>query len=55
MRHLALLLVLAIPLGASADPKAEAKQHVEKATAAHQAGDYTTALEELNIAYTLDP
>jgi len=55
MRHLALLLVLVIPLRASADPKAEAKQHIDKAAEAHQTGDYATALTELNIAYTLDP
>jgi len=40
---------------AGADPKADAKAHIEKATAAHAAGKYDDALRELTLAYALDP
>jgi len=40
---------------AGADPKADAKAHIEKATAAHAAGKYDDALKELTLAYALDP
>jgi tetratricopeptide (TPR) repeat protein len=35
--------------------KAEAKQHLEKAMTAHQAGNFDEALTELEAAYKLDP
>jgi len=54
MRQLAYLFVLLIPLRVLADPKSEAREHVDRATEAHKAGDYTTALNELTLAYTLD-
>jgi tetratricopeptide (TPR) repeat protein len=43
------------PARAFADAKADAKEHIEKASAAHEAGKLDAALTELNIAYTLDP
>ena len=45
----------AVPARAFADAKADAKEHIAKASAAHDAGQLETALNELNIAYTLDP
>ena len=37
------------------DPKTTAKEHIAKATAFHQQRHWRNALDELNIAYTLDP
>jgi tetratricopeptide (TPR) repeat protein len=45
----------ATPARAFADAKADAKEHIAKASAAHDAGKLDVALAELNIAYTLDP
>jgi hypothetical protein len=50
---IALLLLAASP--ALADPKAESKKHVDKATKAHADGKFDVALNELTLAYTLDP
>jgi len=50
---IALILLAASP--ALADPKADAKKHVDKATKAHAAGNFELALNELTLAYTLDP
>src|SRR5262245_53090659 len=40
---------------AHANPKREARQHVERATQHHKAGEFAEALEELETAYKLDP
>lgn len=55
MKKLTIAIVLTIAATAHADPKAEAKVHVDAATAAHKQGDYTTALAELQTANRLDP
>ncbi len=58
MRRLAtLLVVLSVTSGtrAFADPKAEAKKHLEKAMQDHAAGKFEDALGELTLAYSLDP
>ncbi len=58
MKHaIAALMFLAIasPAGALADPKADAKIHIDKATTLHGEGKFAEALEELKHAYTLDP
>ena len=53
---LALAVMLAmLPKVASADPKAEAKPHIEQAMRLHAIGKYTDALRELTLAYALDP
>ncbi len=39
----------------AADPKAEAKAHIEKARVAHADGKFDVALAELTAAYKLDP
>ena len=53
------LLVVAtlalLPRVASADPKAEAKQHVDKAMKLHDEGKLAETLDELKTAYALDP
>jgi len=53
------LLVVAalalLPRAASADPKAEAKQHVDKAMKLHGEGKLAETLDELKTAYALDP
>jgi tetratricopeptide (TPR) repeat protein len=53
------LLVVAalalLPRVASADPKAEAKQHVDKAMKLHAEGKLAETLDELKTAYALDP
>ena len=51
----ALLVCVALPAAAFADAKSEAKERVAKATALHAEGRFGPALEELQIAYTLDP
>src|SRR5262249_30834284 len=40
---------------ASADSKAEAKQHVDRATELHEQGKFAQALDELKTAFSLDP
>jgi len=57
MKHLVILALLALSATAFAGPKekAEAQKHVDKATAAHQAGKYDVALTELQAAYAVDP
>jgi tetratricopeptide (TPR) repeat protein len=50
-----LLLLVVSPASAFADAKADAKQHLERAMAAHKDARYADALTELKIAYTLDP
>jgi len=52
---LALLVALTIPATAFANAKKEAKEHIDKATAFHAEGKFKEALDELTIAYTLDP
>jgi tetratricopeptide (TPR) repeat protein len=54
VRSLLLLLALA-PQTALADAKSEAKAHIEKATALHGDGKFKEALEQLTLAYALDP
>ena len=48
-------LVLATPLVAHADPKAEAQAHLAKAMEAHGQDNFEVAAEELKAAYLLDP
>jgi tetratricopeptide (TPR) repeat protein len=58
MKQLALVAALVLlPLAAHANPKdkAQAQSHIQKATQAHQAGNYDSALMELEAAYALDP
>src|SRR5687768_4618865 len=56
MKHMrTLLLLLLIPTSALADPKAQAKDHIEKATTFHGEGKFKEALEQLTLAYALDP
>lgn len=52
---LSFAVLLALAGSARADAKKEAKQHLDKAGAAHKAGRYDEARKELEIAYTLDP
>lgn len=47
--------VLASSQLVSADPKIDAKQHVERATVLHEEGKFAQALEELKTAFSLDP
>lgn len=48
--------VLALPHAAHADDsKAEAKQHVDRATQLHKDGKLADSLDELKTAYALDP
>src|SRR5262249_45076180 len=49
------LAVCLSPLVASADPKAEARQHIERATKLHGEGKLAEALDALKTAYALDP
>ena len=56
MKQLVLVAALiALPLSASAGPMEEAQTHIQKATAAHEAGSFDVALVELEAAYALDP
>ncbi len=54
---LVLLLLAAVPSAAHADAKAkvEARARMEKATELYGQGKYAEALNELTLAYTLDP
>jgi len=57
-RRLFVMVALALsasPQRASADPKAEAKQHVDRATELHEQGKFAQALDELKTAFSLDP
>lgn len=49
------LTVIASSRRASGDPKAEAKQHVDRATELHEQGKFAQALDELKTAFSLDP
>jgi tetratricopeptide (TPR) repeat protein len=51
----ALAAVLAALGTAGADPKQEARVHIDRATKAHKAGQLEKALAELQAAYALDP
>ena len=51
----AIAAVVAVPLVAAAGPKQEAKLHVAKATKAHGEGKFDVALDELLVAYNIDP
>jgi tetratricopeptide (TPR) repeat protein len=56
--HTRTLLAIALVLAtraAYADPKSEAKVHFDRAAALHKEHKFAAALEELNIAYGLDP
>lgn len=57
MKHLkiCLFLLALAPTSAFADAKADAKLHIEKATAFHGEGKFKEALEQLTLAYALDP
>jgi outer membrane biosynthesis protein TonB len=59
MRHhhaaVVLAIVLTMPALAAGDPKGEAKERIAKATELHKASRFAEALDELNVAYTLDP
>jgi tetratricopeptide (TPR) repeat protein len=48
-------LLAAAPVAAFADAKTEAQVHIGNATKLHEAMKLPAALEELSIAYTLDP
>jgi tetratricopeptide (TPR) repeat protein len=54
-KRLLVVAALALPHAASADPKAEAKQHVDKAMKLHGEGKLAETLDELKTAYALDP
>src|ERR1700752_2713073 len=54
-RSLSMLLIAATASSAYADAKADAKKHVDAATGFFQHRYWAKALDELNIAYTLDP
>ena len=57
MKHARTLLVflLLAPAAAHADAKSEAKAHIDKATTFHGEGKFKEALEQLTLAYALDP
>lgn len=50
----ATLLALS-PAARADDPKAEAKQHIDRATQLHKDGKLADSLDELKTAYALDP
>ncbi len=52
---LALLVPVAVPGIAHADAKAEAQARMDRATELYQQGKHAEALNELTVAYTLDP
>jgi len=52
---MAALTLIAPSPRASADPRAEAKQHVDRATELHEQGKFAQALDELKTAFSLDP
>lgn len=53
--QLSLVVVAALSQASLADAKKNAKVHLDKAAAAHKAGNYDEARKELEIAYTLEP
>ncbi len=58
MRNRWMIVAVTCALGASpavADPKAEAKQHMQAAGVAYKEGRFEDTLAELNKAYALDP
>lgn len=56
LTRLVLICVLAaLPRPALADPKADSKEHFDRASAAHKEGRFAEALTELMTAYALDP
>ena len=55
MMHVRFLLLFLVPATAFADAKSEAKVHIEAATKLHATGKFTEALEELRLAYAIDP
>ena len=55
MQRLLIAAVLAVPLGASADSKSDARAHIAKATELHKQNKFADALAELTTAYALDP
>ncbi|HSK03806.1 MAG TPA: hypothetical protein VK932_21280, partial [Kofleriaceae bacterium] len=50
-----LLVLAAAPGAARADAKAEARLRMERAAELHRDGKFAEALNELTVAYTLDP
>lgn len=52
---ISLTVIAALVRVASADPEADAKPHVEAAQRFYAAGKTAEALDELNIAYTINP
>lgn len=52
---LGLAVLLVTSTAALAEPKEDARPHIERATKAHQAGKFDEALVELQAAYTIDP
>lgn len=55
LRALLLTGVLVLPAHALADSKAEAKQHLDRATQLHKDGKLAESLDELKTAFALDP
>jgi tetratricopeptide (TPR) repeat protein len=49
------VILMAPPQLASANPKAEAKQHVDRAAKLHEQGKFSEALDELKTAFSLHP
>jgi tetratricopeptide (TPR) repeat protein len=52
---LALAIVASVAPAASADPRIEAKKHIDAAMALHAQEKWEQALVELSLAYSLDP
>ena len=51
----ALLAIVALPVSALADARSEAKDKIKRATELHGEGKFAEALEQMTLAYTLDP
>jgi hypothetical protein len=51
----AVAVMIASPHHASADPKAAAQQHIDRASKLHVQGEFAQALDELKTAFSLDP
>jgi tetratricopeptide (TPR) repeat protein len=49
------VILMVSPQLASANPKAEAKQHVDRAAELHEQGKFAEALDELKTAFSLHP
>jgi len=54
-RVVIVVCMLALSTRAGADSKAEAKQHLDRATQLHKDGNLADSLDELKTAYALDP